>query len=298
MEHTEENLNVKCLEYLSPSWARSVFSHDQAIKWAKAKVCVYADSVLCVGQMKDSPGAMEGWKGQVEGLRLYSSYQDAVGIDGEAIEFERKNFTRFSLLSIPQEIQEDSARKNMQPEKFKDRIIFMSMLMTLIGKRMMRIIFRMPRKSRITRWTSRRDIGHFWVQGRKTSGVEVLLLLKKEQWILQPTKWYSDSKKLVILCSKVSVPWVVGSWSMETQQTHLVPNNSFCKSAQYLRSSGELVSTLWPDRGREGTSQFVCGQQDVDKFTTGRSTTLGISSDIGTRKQDARKRFELRSIGQ
>ena len=85
-ELSEENLNVKCLEYSSLSWVRSVLANDQAIKWGKAKVCVYADSVLCVGQMKDTPGATERWKGQVEGLRLYSSYQDAVGIDGEAID--------------------------------------------------------------------------------------------------------------------------------------------------------------------------------------------------------------------
>ena len=44
----------------------------------RQKVWVYADPVLCVGQMKDSPGAIERWKGQVEGLRLYSSYLDAV----------------------------------------------------------------------------------------------------------------------------------------------------------------------------------------------------------------------------
>ena len=53
----------------------------------RQKVCVHADSVLCVGQMKDSPGAIERWKGQEEGLRMYSSYQDAVGLDGEATEF-------------------------------------------------------------------------------------------------------------------------------------------------------------------------------------------------------------------
>ena len=34
----------------------------------------------------------------------------------------------------------------------------------------------------------------------------------------------------------------------------LVPNNSFCESAQYLRSSGELVSSIRLDRGRKGTS--------------------------------------------
>ena len=48
MEHSEEILHVKCLEYSSPSWARAVLSHDQTIKWAKAEVCVCADSVLGV----------------------------------------------------------------------------------------------------------------------------------------------------------------------------------------------------------------------------------------------------------
>ena len=34
--------------------------------------------------------AEERWKGQIEDLKKYSSYQDAVGLDGEAIEFESK----------------------------------------------------------------------------------------------------------------------------------------------------------------------------------------------------------------
>ena len=50
MEHSEEILIVKCLEHSSPSWARSEKADDQAIKWAKAKVCVHADTVLRVGQ--------------------------------------------------------------------------------------------------------------------------------------------------------------------------------------------------------------------------------------------------------
>ena len=54
-EHSEEILNVSCLEYYSsPSYARSVLANDQAIRWANAKVCVCADSVLCVGQMRDT----------------------------------------------------------------------------------------------------------------------------------------------------------------------------------------------------------------------------------------------------
>ena len=47
-EHQEEILNVEQLKFSSPSWTKSGLSHDQPIKWAEAKVCVYADSVLCV----------------------------------------------------------------------------------------------------------------------------------------------------------------------------------------------------------------------------------------------------------
>ena len=59
-----------------------------------------------------------------------------------------------------------------------------------------------------------------------------------------------------------------------------------------------MVPSIRLERGGKGTSQFKCGQQDVDKFATGISTNLGVSSDNGTWKQDAKKRFELRSTGQ
>ena len=88
MEHSEEIPNVTLLESSSPSWTRSVLSHDRAIKWAKAKVCLYADSVLCLGQMNDSKDEIERWEGQVEELKMHPSCQESVGIDGEAIEFE------------------------------------------------------------------------------------------------------------------------------------------------------------------------------------------------------------------
>ena len=66
VEHSEGILNLKFLESSSPSWTRSVLSHDRAIKWAKAKVCVYADSVPCLGQMNESKEAISRWEGQVE----------------------------------------------------------------------------------------------------------------------------------------------------------------------------------------------------------------------------------------
>ena len=115
-EHSEEILNVECLEYSSPSWTRSIIANDQAVKWAKAKVCVYADSVLCFGQVKDISGATERWKSQVEDLKKYSSYQGAVGLDGEPIEFEWTDFQGFSSFSLLREIRNDLERKNIKPE--------------------------------------------------------------------------------------------------------------------------------------------------------------------------------------
>ena len=51
LEHSEDILNVNTIESTSPSWTRSPFSHVQAIKWTKAKVRVYLDSVLCLVKM-------------------------------------------------------------------------------------------------------------------------------------------------------------------------------------------------------------------------------------------------------
>ena len=74
-EHSEEILNVKTLDYHSPSWTRSTLFNDNVIKWAKAKVCVYADSVLCVGKIEQNPGAAGAkWTGQIEDLKPRRSW--------------------------------------------------------------------------------------------------------------------------------------------------------------------------------------------------------------------------------
>ena len=139
MEHSEEILNVICPEFSSPSWARSVSTCDEAIKWANAEVCVYVDSVLCAGQMKDSPGAIERWRGQVEGLRLYSSYQDAVGIDGEAIEFEWTFFQDFHRCPFFKKSKKIWRERTPSPKSSRTRSSSCQCSTTLSGKQMMRI---------------------------------------------------------------------------------------------------------------------------------------------------------------
>ena len=59
---------------------------------------------------------------------MYPSYQDAVGIDGEPMEFEWNIFRGLPSLEILQGIQKDLQDQNIEPEIFGDRIIFMSMI--------------------------------------------------------------------------------------------------------------------------------------------------------------------------
>ena len=71
----------------------------------------------------------------------------------------------------------------------------------------MRIASRMPRKSRITQRGPYEDIGLFWVEVQKRGGTMM------DNGTVQPTKWYSNSKKLVILFSQPPVLWVAECWN-------------------------------------------------------------------------------------
>ena len=60
-------------------------------------------------------------------FQLTASYEELQGIDGEPIEFEWNMFPEFAPLEILQKIQNDSQERNIEPEDFRDPIIFMAM---------------------------------------------------------------------------------------------------------------------------------------------------------------------------
>ena len=206
------------------------------------------------------------WEGQVEELKMYPSYQEAVGIDGEPIELEWNIFPGFSSLWICQRIQEDLKRKKIKPEEFMDEIIFISMFNDID-------------------W-SEREWWNLHLEHRKSQGLLDEILARtldvsgswvgKEVvwWIFLPPKgeWDPTAFEMVqrfkksghavfkstsalsrgILKRKKGFETI--HFNGDSSNTELLfQNNSFCKSAQYLRSSGELVSSIRFDRGREGT---------------------------------------------
>ena len=99
-------------------------------------LCLRKFSSMC-GKISQNPGAADAkWTRQIENQKRYPSYQDAVGRDGEAIEFEWQKFPR---------------------------------MYNLVQKR-------------------NGTVAHMMDNGT-----------------VQPTKWYSNSKKLVILFSQPPV---------------------------------------------------------------------------------------------
>ena len=112
-----------------------MLANDQAVKWAKANVVsALTPFFVLVGWKTVQEPQKEDGKAKLKILRMYSSHQDAVGIHGEVIEFEWTFFPGFSTLSSFQEIQKDLAEKNIEPENFQDRIIFMSMFNDILWK--------------------------------------------------------------------------------------------------------------------------------------------------------------------
>ena len=123
LEHSEEIMNVHTIDSASLSCTRSTLSHDQAIQWTQAEVRDFSDSVLCLGKMWAQRDAITRWEGQLEEFKMSASYRELLGIDGEAFEFEWNIFPGFTPLQILQEFQNDLQKRNVELEKFTDRII-------------------------------------------------------------------------------------------------------------------------------------------------------------------------------
>ena len=300
-EHSEEILNVKCVEYSSLSRARSVLANDQAIRRAKAKVCVHADSVLCVGHMKDTLGTTERWKGQLEGLRLWSSYQDAVGIDGEAIEFEWDKFPRIlNIVYFLKRSKKTWRERTFNPKSSRTGSSSCQCSMSLIGQKegMMRNLECRKIQGLLEEILARTlDVSGSWI------GQDVVLedprTLPMENGTPQPIKWNSDSKKPVTLCWKASVLWVVESWKGRRVKITIHFNGESSNTELLFRTIHSVnqlsiygAVTNWCeqfrlDRGRKGTRKAeIREQQCIDMCGMKRETP-----------QEWKKPHEVQTLG-
>ena len=131
--------------------------------------------------------------------------------------------------------------------------------LTLYGKRLMRIVFRMPERSRITPWSSYQDIGRFWVQDQKKRYGDSHD--QKGQWNCTANKMvqrFKDTAHPVFKSTSASSRGILkqrrGRCTIHFdgdffKYRTLVPNSSLCQSAQCLRNSCE--DSAWQKKKKD-----------------------------------------------
>ena len=217
----QEILNVNSIGSENPSWARSALLNDQAIKWTKARVHVYSDSVLCLGRINDPKEAMKRWTGQVAEFQMENSFEELLGLDGEPIEFEWNIFPGFTSLQILQKIHSDLEEADIKPEEFSDRIIFVSMFndINVDKKEMMHLVPWLLWQSKITLPNSWKDSGHSWDPEKKESGCVGMITNQEEDGTQKLLKWCESLKSQDLPYSKEQTHWIVGSYGKRKTKT-------------------------------------------------------------------------------
>ena len=107
IEGNSEIKNVFSADVASSLRRTSVLLDDQAIKFTKARVYVYLDSVLCLGEMLGPEDAVKMWNDQVSTLKTCHNFRELQGLGGEPIDFEWKILPGATALDLLHEIQAD-----------------------------------------------------------------------------------------------------------------------------------------------------------------------------------------------
>ena len=110
------------------SWKRlSLIGDETVINLQSTKVCVFSDSVLCLGRVLQHPESNKAWKNRVAGIQSEKSYRDYDAINGESTEFEWNIFPGFTTFQLCGKVNDLLSDLGEAPETFTGRILFMSM---------------------------------------------------------------------------------------------------------------------------------------------------------------------------
>ena len=196
--------------------------------------------------------------------------------------------------------QKDLQDRNIEPEDFEDRIIFMSMFSDIewIKKGIQNNVCQIPKKSRSMRRDSRKDTGHSSAFETKRSGTELSVVHLKENGIPQSHRWWNDSKTPVTCASSdhpvsplghQGFPWAhdvdqfetfLPAMYMATQSALYAPGRRRLHSASlHLRLVVvALQSISWRTTPSEGTPSRL-PQRGRSLWMSQRNCLFGINYD-------------------
>ena len=157
------------------TWRSTTPLCDKAIEITNAKTYVFADSVLCLGSIRDQPD--EVWKNKIMWYLENRCLKDLSRINGEPTEepteFEWKMFPGFTTLGILEEIQKILTESQCEPEQFKGRIIFVSLHNDTRKHRNM--YYEFCYSCELCSQILARTFGHFCDLDPRRSGTELIL---------------------------------------------------------------------------------------------------------------------------
>ena len=89
VEQSDEIYGVNTISWESSQWIQlSLVNDEKVISLSHAKVCVFSDSVLCLGKMSQNPTSNTAWEQQLDWFKDSPQYRIFDTIDGEPLEFE------------------------------------------------------------------------------------------------------------------------------------------------------------------------------------------------------------------
>ena len=88
------------IDWHTHSWQMANLLTDKAVQLSTAKVCVFSDSVLCLGKMHQHPESIGAWKNKIDGFMNSRQYKEMHRIDKEPMELGWTFFPGFTSLQI------------------------------------------------------------------------------------------------------------------------------------------------------------------------------------------------------
>ena len=289
----------------SSSWARCALSHNEVITWTKPRVRVCSDSVLCLVKMSDHSEAHR---------TIISTVQFLQRIIWNWWRTDRVNISPgLTSLEILQKSLEDLQDRNIEPEKFKDRIISMSMFNDIgwTKRGNSENVFQIQKK--LKKYAKSFSRGHWTFLGdadeKKLYGIlsyslegkwdytgSQMVERFKENWssIIQEYQcfesWNSEKKE-----EQIYHTFQRGFIEHRTLDSH----DLFSKSVEFLRSSLKLVWRVRSEAGWESRDKRKWAA--TEECETARSKCFGAKSkEWWSRiwKHMARTTSELRNTGE
>ena len=124
----DEISGLETIDWDKHSWKYLPFIGDERIiNFQRAKVYVFSDSVLSLGNIDQNPDANEAWKRRIEWITTSQSYRDFGGISGEPTEFEWNIFPGLDTLQLCGKVKDILSKVGETPDNFTGRILLMSM---------------------------------------------------------------------------------------------------------------------------------------------------------------------------